>query len=103
MQKGLNELAERALLLADNYNWLAAYIKAEDRMIFDPELVGRIEKIDINATEQDAKEGADVLVSDLASLAKAEMLSSFGESEKAAHIWRSIARRDMGQLRQPGA
>lgn len=99
----LNELAERARLLADDYNALADYIKGEGRIIFDAGFAGRIKKIDKNATDQAAEERIDALRKKLVALAKAEMFSFFDQNHRAAEILKTILRREANEMQEPRA
>ena len=94
----LNHLNASATRLVDNYNELSDYIEAnQSRTIFATKL-DPIKKIDKNAIDRAAEEMADALVSNLVALAQAEMLLSFGESEKAVEILRPIIKGEVGQL-----
>jgi hypothetical protein len=89
----LNELADRAGLLADAYNEVADYIEAyQDGTIFGTKFAGRVERIDRSATDPAAEEAAATMVRNAVSLAKAETLLFFDENERAAEILKPMIR-----------
>lgn len=81
----LNELNASATRLVEDYNKLAD-IAANQNRIFGAKFRRRIKKIGKNATDQAADQAAEERVATLIALAKAEMLLSFGENEKAVEI-----------------
>jgi hypothetical protein len=96
----LNELAERAGLLADDYNRLVDYIiRANgDGIIFDAGFADRIEKIDKNTTDPAAGEKVATLVRTLVAIARAGMFSFLDQGKRATEILKPILRGEVGQL-----
>ena len=93
--KALKRLEERAGRLADDYNCLVDYIKSGSGLIFDARLASRMEGIDKDAAGQAPEEGVTYLVNLLITSARAEMLFSFNENEKATSILRPILKREI--------
>jgi hypothetical protein len=98
--KALKGLEERAGRLADDYNCVAEYIKSGGGLIFDARLASRIEKIDKDAADQVPEKSVASLVSMLVTSARAEMLFSFNENERATSILRPILK---GGIKARGA
>ena len=86
---GLDEMKERAARLADDYNLLINYIEAEERYAFDAKLRGRIKRVDQSATGAD-RERAATLVHKIVTLAKARMLFSYDEDDRAVSASKPI-------------
>ena len=88
----------------DIYNELVDCIDAEQTSIcFGPKLGARIEKIDRHALDAGVEERAVALFETLVALAKAETLSSIGESEKAFRILGPLLRGETGASEAPAS
>lgn len=85
----LNELNASATRLVEDYNKLAG-IAANQNGIFGAKFRRRIKKIGKNATDQAADKAAEEKVTTIIAFAKAEMLLSFGENEKAVEILKPL-------------